>query len=172
MVSTIADRVISAEVRRRTWRVQVLQNRIAAMLALSEARAAMYADQKEGVHEFQVNTLAEERAAIDRGCHALPPADGKEGSRLPRPAYPKTMVHPGYPNGAATGLLVKDYRGKDANQEVWKFDSALEARLAVRRVPEYSVQRLPVSIAHWCACAPPPCASRVLSPRRVPFERK
>ena len=40
------------------------------------------------------------------------------------------MVHPGYPNGAATGLLVKDYRGKDANQEVWKFDSALEARLA------------------------------------------
>jgi hypothetical protein len=27
-------------------------------------------------------------------------------------------------------LLVKDYRGKDANQEVWKFDSALEARLA------------------------------------------
>ena len=36
----------------------------------------------------------------------------------------------GYPNGAATGLLVKDYRGKDANQEVWKFDSALEARLA------------------------------------------
>ena len=40
------------------------------------------------------------------------------------------MVHPGYPNGAATGLLVKDYCGKDANQEVWKFDSALEARLA------------------------------------------
>ena len=40
------------------------------------------------------------------------------------------MIHPGYPNGAATGLLVKDYRGKDANQEVWKFDSALEARLA------------------------------------------
>ena len=33
-------------------------------------------------------------------------------------------------SGAATGLLVKDYRGKDANQEVWKFDSALEARLA------------------------------------------
>jgi len=24
-------------------------------------------------------------------------------------------------NGAATGLLVKDYVGKDANQEVWKF---------------------------------------------------
>jgi hypothetical protein len=40
------------------------------------------------------------------------------------------MVHPGFPNGAATGLLVKDYRGKEANQEVWKFDSALEARPA------------------------------------------
>lgn len=33
------------------------------------------------------------------------------------------MVHPGYPNGAATGLFVKNYRGKDAYQEVWKFDS-------------------------------------------------
>jgi hypothetical protein len=27
-------------------------------------------------------------------------------------------------------MLVKDYRGKDANQIVWKFDSALEARIA------------------------------------------
>jgi hypothetical protein len=76
-----------------------LQNRVDAMLALTEARAAMYADQKEGAHEFQVNTLAEERAAIYEGCHALPPgsapppADGKEGPPpLPRPAYPKTMV--------------------------------------------------------------------------------
>ena len=93
----IAHNVIAAEVRRRTWRVQVLQNRIDAMLALSQARAAMYADQKEGAHEFQVNTLAEERAAIDEGCHALPPgsapppADWKEGSPpLPHPTYPKT----------------------------------------------------------------------------------
>jgi hypothetical protein len=128
--------VISAEVRRRTWRVQVLQNRIDAMLAVSEARAALYADQKEGSHEFTVNSLAEERAAISEGCHAVPPgsellpADWKEGPRMPRPAYPKPMVHPGYPNGAATDLLVKDYRGKDANQEVWRFDSALEARIA------------------------------------------
>jgi hypothetical protein len=112
-LKTVAERVISAEVRRRSWRVQVLQTHIDAMLALSEARAAMYADQKEGAHEFQVNTLAEERAAIDEGCHALPqgatapPTDPKEGSPpLPRPAYPKTMVHPGYPNCAATGLLV------------------------------------------------------------------
>jgi hypothetical protein len=110
LMETITQNVISAEIRRRNWRVQVLQNRVDAMLALTEARAAMYADQKEGAHEFQVNTLAEERAAIDEGGRALPPgseplpADGKDGSPpLPRPAYPKTMVHPGYPNGAATG---------------------------------------------------------------------
>src|SRR4051794_8716414 len=40
------------------------------------------------------------------------------------------MLHPEYPNGAAAGLLVKDYRGKDANQVIWKSDSALEARIA------------------------------------------
>jgi hypothetical protein len=67
LMETIVENVISAEVWRRTWRVQVLQNRIDAMLASSEARAAMYADQKEGAHEFTVNTLAEERAAIDEG---------------------------------------------------------------------------------------------------------
>jgi hypothetical protein len=32
------------------WRWTVLQNRIDAMLALSEARAAMYAEQMEGSH--------------------------------------------------------------------------------------------------------------------------
>jgi hypothetical protein len=105
-------------------------------MALSQARATMYAGEKGGGHEFQVNTLAEERAAIDEGCRALPPkpvpvpADWKDAPPPPPPSYPKTMVHPGYPNGGATGLLVKDYRGKEANQEVWKFDSALEARLA------------------------------------------
>ena len=74
----VAERVITAEVRRRSWRVQVLQSRIDAMLGLSEARAIEYA------------------------------------------ADP----------GGSTGLLVKDYRGKDANQVVWKFDAALEARIA------------------------------------------
>jgi hypothetical protein len=41
----------------------------------------------------------------------------------PGKTYPKRMYHPGYPNGAAHGLLVKDYRGKDAKQEIWKFDA-------------------------------------------------
>jgi hypothetical protein len=61
--TAVAERVISAEVRRRTWRVQILQNRIDAMLALREARAAMYVDRKERAHDFQVNTLAWQRAA-------------------------------------------------------------------------------------------------------------
>ena len=103
LMETIVENVISAEVRRRTWRVQVLQNRIDAMLALSEARAAMYADQKEEAHEFQVNTLAEERAAIDEGCHALPPgsvpppADWKEGQHSSAPRTRRPWFIPGIP---------------------------------------------------------------------------
>jgi Terminase small subunit len=75
--TVVAERVITAEVRRRSWRIQILQSRIDAMLALSEARAIEYADH----------------------------------------------------SGGSTGLLVKDYRGKDANQEVWKFDAALESKI-------------------------------------------
>jgi hypothetical protein len=74
-----------------------LQNRIDAMLALSQAGAAMYAEQKEGGHEFTVNTPAEERAAIDRGCHALPPADGKEGPLMPGPRTRRRCFIPGIP---------------------------------------------------------------------------
>jgi hypothetical protein len=29
--------------------------------------------------------------------------------------YPKTLLHPVYSVGRATGLLMKDYRGKDTN---------------------------------------------------------
>jgi hypothetical protein len=105
----VAERVISAEVRRRTWRV----------------------------HEFQFQTRDEELAAIEEGCRALrpympPPAttgDWKDVLPPPLPEYPKTMFHPGYPNGAATGLLMKDYRGKNAEQVIWKFDGALEAKI-------------------------------------------
>ena len=39
--TTVAERVISSEVRRRSWRVQLLQTRIDKMLALSVARATM-----------------------------------------------------------------------------------------------------------------------------------
>ena len=30
--------------------------------------------------------------------------------------------------GGATGMLVKDYRGKNTEQEIWKFDAALVAQ--------------------------------------------
>src|SRR3984893_15471388 len=38
-------------------------------------------------------------------------------------------IHSDYPGGGATGMLVKDYRGKNAEQEIWKFDAALEAQI-------------------------------------------
>ena len=133
--AAVAERVISAEIRRRSWRVQVLQHRVDGMLRLSEARATMYAEQKDEGHEFTVNDKDEELAAIAEGCRALPPApvpppaDGKDVLPPPPPEYPKTMVHPGYPNGAETGMLMKDFRGKNAEQVVWKFDAALEAKI-------------------------------------------
>ena len=60
------------------------------MLALSESRAAMYADEMDGGHEFQVNTLAEERKAIADGCHTrpLPPP-------LPAPGTDQTLRYRG-----------------------------------------------------------------------------
>ena len=42
------------------------------MLALSESRAAMYADEMDGSHEFKFCTPAEERRAVADGCHTLP----------------------------------------------------------------------------------------------------
>src|ERR1700694_3557030 len=64
------------EIRKRSARVQVLQNRLDRMRHLIEARALEDRD------------------------------------------------HP----GGATGMLVKDYRGKNAEQEIWKFDAALVAQ--------------------------------------------
>jgi hypothetical protein len=62
--------VADAAGRPRTWRVQVLQNRVDGMLRLSEARATMYAEQKDEGHEFTVNNKAEELAALEEGCRA------------------------------------------------------------------------------------------------------
>jgi hypothetical protein len=31
--------------------------------------------------------------------------------------------------GGATGMLVKDYRGKNAEQEIWKFDASPVAQI-------------------------------------------
>jgi hypothetical protein len=118
--TAVAERVVACEVRKRSWRVQQLQNIIDRSLATIEARAVMYHDQMGEGRTLQVVDLAGETAAIADGFAADPNGDS---------GYPKTMIHPGYPTGAAHGLLVKDYRGKDANQEIWKFDAALVTQI-------------------------------------------
>jgi hypothetical protein len=134
----VSERVVACEVRRRSWRVQVLQDRIEAMLALSQARAVMYAGEMGGGYQFQVQTKGEERAAIAEGCRVLPvdvppTGDGKDPVQPAPPSppeYPKTMLHAGYSVGGATGLLMKEFRGKNGEQVIWMFDAALEARIA------------------------------------------
>jgi hypothetical protein len=68
--TAFAERVTSAEVRRRSWRVQVLQNRINAMQALSESRAVIYADEMDGTRI--------------PGPHAIPLAASRVGTGAPR----------------------------------------------------------------------------------------
>jgi hypothetical protein len=134
--TAVAERVVAAEARRRSWRVELLQNRIDKAIALSQARATMYAQEMGESYQFQVLDRAAELAAIADGCTAAPvfdppkPADWKDAPIPAAPEYPKTMIHPGFPIGGATGLLMKDYRGKNAEQVIWKFDAALEARIA------------------------------------------
>jgi cell division septum initiation protein DivIVA len=40
----------------------------------------------------------------------------------------RSVEHAAHPGGA-TGMLVKDYRGKNAEQEIWKFDAALVTQI-------------------------------------------
>jgi hypothetical protein len=101
--TVVAERVVSAEVRRSSWRVQILQNRLDKMLALSEARAVMYAEELGESHQFQVaDRVAEfgrDRRGMPRaaGLRAGAPVDWADIERPPAPPeYPKTMVHPGY----------------------------------------------------------------------------
>ena len=72
-----AASVVKVEIRKRSARVQVLQNIVDRLYRLTEARALEYAD------------------------------------------------HP----GGATGMLVKEHRGKNDQQEIWKFDAALVTQI-------------------------------------------
>jgi hypothetical protein len=81
----------------------------------------MYADQMGEGRILQVVDAAGEKQAIAEGF--------TEDAAKVSATYPKTMIHPGYPTGAAHGMLVKDYRGKDANQEIWKYDAAPISKL-------------------------------------------
>ena len=75
--TSIAESVVKVEIRKRSARVEVLQNILNRMCSLIEARALEYSD------------------------------------------------HP----GGATGLLVKDYRGKNAEHQIWKFDTGLMSQI-------------------------------------------
>jgi hypothetical protein len=97
------------------------------MLALRAARKILYAGQLGEAQIRKVRNLAEEEQAIAEGYRE------DEDIKQPQRAkdddlYPKKLLHRGHPNGGETGMLVKDYRGKNAEQEIWKFDSALVAK--------------------------------------------
>ena len=72
-----AASVVKVEIRKRSARVQVLQNIVDRLYRLTEARALEYAD------------------------------------------------HP----GGATGMLLKEHRGKNGQQEIWKFDVAVVSQI-------------------------------------------
>src|ERR1035437_1069588 len=127
--TAVAERVVSAEIRHRNWRVQVLQRRVDGMLALSAARAEMSRAEVGEAQTVTVNDLAEERVALEEGFSFNTEIRQPDHTNA-TDVYPRVLWRGGAPNGGATGMLVKDYRGKNAEQVIWKFDSALEARIA------------------------------------------
>ena len=92
--------------------------------ALRAARKVLYANQLGEGYDFLVADSIGKAKALAEGCRALPPV------KTDAPEYPKLMRHPGFPIGGHTGMLVKDYRGKNAEQEIWKFDAALVEKFA------------------------------------------
>jgi phage terminase small subunit len=126
--TAVAERVVSAEIRHRNWRVQVLQQRVEAMLALSAARAEMYRAEVGEAQTVTVNDLAEERAALQEGF-SLNAEIRQPDHTNTTDVYPRVLWRGGAPNGGATGMLVKDYRGKNAEQVIRKFDAALESKI-------------------------------------------
>jgi hypothetical protein len=84
----------------------------------------MYGNQLGEGRRWIVHDEAEEKQALSEGF-----AEELHPDKPVEPGYPKRLFHPGYPNGGATGMLVKDYRGKNAEQEIWKFDAALVAQI-------------------------------------------
>ena len=55
--------------------------------------------------------------------------------------------------GGATGMLVRDFRGKNAEQEIWKFDGALVAQindtLTQARSPTRAATSSPSVLDDW-----------------------
>jgi phage terminase small subunit len=99
LLTAVAERVVEAAARKRSWRVAVLQDLIDDSLALIAARKVMYAEAKGEGRTLEVADAAAEKAAIANGF--------SQRTTAIRETYPKTMDHPGYPNGAATGMMVE-----------------------------------------------------------------
>ena len=124
--TAVADRVVACAIRQRSWRVQQLQDLADDMLALRAARKKLYAGQHGEGYEFQVADATAEAAALAQGCHEIHgPVPADQPAPVGKQPYPKTMAYPGFPIGGESGMLIKDYRGKNAEQEIWKFDAAL-----------------------------------------------
>ena len=73
-----------------------------------------------------------------RGCRRGPPPElGSAGDAVPDRLAPGSHRGPHEQickdeqadAGAYTGVLVKDFRGKNADQVIWKFDAAVEAAI-------------------------------------------
>jgi hypothetical protein len=128
--TAVAQGVVAAEIRRRSWRVLQLQTVVDDLLALRAARRVLYAHHLGEGYAFSVADAAEEAKHVAEGCRPLPAEPGTPAAEPGAPEYPKMMQHPGFPIGGETGLLVKDYRGKKAGQEIWKFDAAWVEKLA------------------------------------------
>lgn len=63
--------MITAEIRKRSWRVQQLQDWADDMLALRAARKVLYAGQMGEGRTLKVNNAAEEKQAIAKGFSEL-----------------------------------------------------------------------------------------------------
>jgi hypothetical protein len=68
--TAVAERVVAAQARRRSWRVELLQDRIDKAIALSQARATMYASEMGESYQFQVADWRRGAASVTAGTAA------------------------------------------------------------------------------------------------------
>lgn len=121
----VSDGLVKQRIRDKNHRFDVLQRQLDRLLQLQDARAALYANETDGSYDFLVaDPLAEAKATLN-GCKLKEPPPGGEAPA----GYPKVMTHPGLPIGGATGMLVKDFRGKSAEQVIFRFDRAHQAEI-------------------------------------------
>ena len=107
---------------------------VADAAAEQQARADGFVDApSEVLAKLKHDKKDRAKATSPETTPAQPPADTPASApeqtqdfTLAPAEFPKLLHHPGHPVGGATGLLVKDYRGKSAEQEIWKMDTGTE----------------------------------------------